>query len=235
MESYTEMALGLVSTHSFPAIVGTADTMLKSGNVRLVGYEKIGGGSCTAVVRGKTPDVRIAVAAGVETAEKYFQQEVTSLVLPRPLPNLEAVLPIGSLLARYLNYDPNNPYRDQAVGLIETRGFPALVGSCDAMLKAADVVLTGYHTIGDGLVTAIIRGHVSDVTAAIEAGMFEAERIGELHAIMIIPRPMDDMEPTLSTALVQPEPLRTPIRIREAEKEVLVLNARQTLLIPSKE
>lgn len=231
LEHYEDLALGMVSAQSFPAIVGTADTMLKSGNVHLVGYEKIGGGDCTAVVRGKTPDVRIAVAAGVETAEKYFQQVVSSTVIPRPMPNLEVVLPIGSLLAQYLNFNGDTTHYDQAVGLLETRGFPALVGACDAMLKAADVTLTTYHTIGDGLCTAVIRGHVSDVTAAIEMGMHEASRIGELHAIMIIPRPLPDMEPSLAPLAVV-EPLRTPITIKAVEKEVIVLAPGQVLLIP---
>ena len=51
-DSLKNTALGLVSTSSFPAIVGTADMMLKSAGVHLVGYEKIGSGQCTAIVRG---------------------------------------------------------------------------------------------------------------------------------------------------------------------------------------
>ncbi|WP_218079736.1 carbon dioxide-concentrating mechanism protein [Anthocerotibacter panamensis] len=231
LEHYEETALGLVSTRSFPAIVGTADMMLKSANVHLVGYERIGSGYCTAVVRGKTPDVRLAVAAGVETAEK-FGQLVSSLVLPRPLPNLEAVLPIGSLLAQLVE-GHTTEFTDQAIGLLETRGFPAMVGAADAMVKAAEVYFSGYQTIGAGLCTAIIRGHVSSVIYAIEAGMQEAERIGELHAVMVIPRPMEDMEHTLP-AMVERQPLRLPITVKEMEREALNLTARQaqTLLVP---
>ncbi len=224
IDNFEDMALGLVSTRSFPAIVGTADTMLKSGNVHLIGYEKIGSGYCTAVVRGKTPDVRIAVEAGARTAEKDFMQLVSSLVIPRPLPNLEAVLPIGNLLAQFNQNDDDGRFHDQAVGLLETRGFPALVGACDAMLKAGDVFLTGYQTIGDGLCTAIIRGHVSDVTVAIEAGMFEAQRIGELHAIMIIARPMPEMEHTLAM-ITERQPLRIPLMAKETVLEVINLTA----------
>src|SRR5579883_3545460 len=99
-DNWKDTALGLVSTQSFPAIVGTADMMLKSAEVALVGYEKIGGGHCTAIVRGGIADVRLAVSAGVETAEQ-FGQLVSSLVIARPLPNLEAVLPIGKLLAQF--------------------------------------------------------------------------------------------------------------------------------------
>jgi len=232
LDHYDELALGLVSTRSFPAVVGTADTMLKAGNVHLVGYEKIGSGYCTAVIRGKTPDVRIAVAAGVQTAENDFQQPVSWLVIPRPLPNLDAILPIGSLLAQCIPTGDYLEYRDQAVGLLETRGFPAMVGAADAMLKAAEVTLTAYQTIGDGLCTAIIRGQVSSVAYAIEAGMKEAERIGELHAIMIIARPLEDIEHTLLPPQPTRQPLRLPIAVKEAEREVLNINSRQTLLIP---
>ena len=86
----SDSALGLVSTKSFPAIVGTADMMLKSAQVTLVGYEKIGSGHCTAVVRGKIADVRLAVEEGARTAEQ-FGQLVSKLVIARPMPNLEAI------------------------------------------------------------------------------------------------------------------------------------------------
>ena len=70
---FGDAALGLVTTRSFPAIVGTADMMLKSSGVILVGYEKIGSGYCTAVVRGGTADVRLAVESGAEAAKKFGQ------------------------------------------------------------------------------------------------------------------------------------------------------------------
>lgn len=94
---FKDSALGLVSTKSFPAIVGTADMMLKSAEVTMVGYEKIGNGYCTAVVRGNIADVRLAVEEGAKTAEK-FGQLISKLVIARPMPNLEAIFPIGSHL-----------------------------------------------------------------------------------------------------------------------------------------
>ncbi len=197
---FQDFALGLVSTHSFPAIVGTADMMLKSAHVTLVGYEKIGGGYCTAVVRGKTADVRLAVEEGAKTAEQ-FGQFVSKLVIPRPLPNLEAIFPIGSQLVELAQQQRGySRLSNRSIGLLETRGFPAMVGAADAMLKSADVQLASYETIGDGLCTAIIRGTVSNVAMAIDAGMHEAERIGELHAVMIIPRLLEDLEHTLPIA-----------------------------------
>jgi carbon dioxide concentrating mechanism protein CcmO len=221
-----ETALGLVSTQSFPAIVGTADMMLKSAGVTLVGYEKTGSGYCTAIVRGGIADVRLAVQVGVETALK-FGQYVSSLVLARPLPNLEAVLPISARMLQVAQNGGVSKLSNQAIGLLETRGFPAMVGAADIMLKSAEVQLSAYETIGAGLCTIIIRGAVADVAVAIEAGMQEASRIGELNAVMVIPRPLDDLEQTLPIAscwLEQPEPLVIPLKIKTKEREFVELN-----------
>jgi carbon dioxide concentrating mechanism protein CcmO len=195
-----DSALGLVSTFSFPAIVGTADMMLKSAEVLLVGYEKIGAGHCTAIVRGNIADVRLAVEEGAKMAEQIGQLH-TKLVIARPMPNLEAIFPIGSRLIELAQQKRGySKLSNRSIGLIETRGFPAMVGAADAMLKSADVQLASYETIGAGLCTAIIRGSVANVAVAIEAGMAEAERIGELNSVMIIPRLLEDLEHTLPVA-----------------------------------
>ncbi|MEB3355535.1 MAG: BMC domain-containing protein [Synechococcales bacterium] len=235
---FSHTALGLVSTRSFPAIIGTADMMLKSAGVTLLGYEKIGSGYCTAVVRGRLADVRIAVESGAETAQQ-FGQLVSKSVIPRPLPNLDAVLPIGSRLAQISEINGYSRLSNQAVGLLETRGFPAMVGAADAMLKSAEVQLASYEMIGSGLCTAIIRGNVADVTIAIEVGMHEAERIGELHSVMVIPRPLEDLEHTLPVAscwIETPKPLSLPLDLKEKqalpEKELLELPELRELATP---
>jgi carbon dioxide concentrating mechanism protein CcmO len=227
---FTDTALGMVSARSFPAIVGTADMMLKSASVTLVGYEKIGSGYCTAVVRGGISDVRIAVEVGAESAEQ-FGQFISKSIIPRPFPNLDAVLPIGSRLAALIEQRGYSRLSNQAIGLLETRGFPAMVGAADAMLKAADVQLAAYEMIGDGLCTAIIRGRVSDVAVAIEAGMHEAERIGELHAVMVIPRPLDDLEDSLPVASCWIEqPIALPIELKETQKELVEANQEEVAI-----
>jgi carbon dioxide concentrating mechanism protein CcmO len=233
---YRDTALGLVSTRSFPAIVGTADMMLKSANVSLVGYEKIGSGYCTAIVRGGISDVRLAVEAGAESAEQ-FGQLISSLVIPRPLANLEAVLPINSRLMQLAHGDGISRLSNMAIGLLETRGFPAMVGAADTMLKTAEVQVSAYETIGGGLCTVIIRGSVADVAMAVEAGMLEAERIGELNAVMVIPRPLDDLEQTLPIASCWvDQPLRIPLTaLKVVEKELVELPDLRILQIPGNE
>ena len=234
-----DSALGLVSTTSFPAIVGTADMMLKSAKVTLVGYEKIGAGHCTAIVRGNIADVRLAVEEGAKTAEQ-FGQLASKLVIARPMPNLEAIFPIGSRLAEIAQQQRGySRLSNTSIGLLETRGFPAMVGAADAMLKAADVHLSAYEMIGAGLCTAIVRGSIANVAVAIEAGMYEAERIGELNAVMVIPRLLEDLEyilPVASCWLEQPQPL--PILMPttvEKERELVQLPEVERIPITIKE
>ena len=84
-----------------------------------------------------------------------------------------------------------------ALGMIETKGFVAMVEAADAMVKAAKVELGGYEKIGGGFVTAIVRGDVAAVKAATEAGQRAAERIGEMVAVHIIPRPHANVDQVL--------------------------------------
>jgi len=76
-----------------------------------------------------------------------------------------------------------------ALGMIECKGFAAMVEAADAMVKAAKVELVGYEKTGGGFVTAIVRGDVAAVKAAVEAGVRGAEKVGEVVAVHVIPRP----------------------------------------------
>jgi len=84
-----------------------------------------------------------------------------------------------------------------ALGMIETRGFAAMVEASDAMVKAARVELVGYEKIGGGYVTAIVRGDVAAVKAATEAGARGAQRVGELISVHVIPRPHENVDGAL--------------------------------------
>ncbi len=77
----------------------------------------------------------------------------------------------------------------EALGMIECRGFAAMVEASDAMVKAAKVELVSYEKTGGGYVTAIVRGDVAACKAAVEAGARGAERVGEVISVHVIPRP----------------------------------------------
>ncbi|MGQ9489786.1 MAG: BMC domain-containing protein [Anaerolineae bacterium] len=85
----------------------------------------------------------------------------------------------------------------EALGMIETKGFAAMVEASDAMVKAAKVELVGYEKIGGGYVTAIVRGDVAAVKAALEAGARGAEKVGEVVSVHVIPRPHENVDRVL--------------------------------------
>lgn len=84
-----------------------------------------------------------------------------------------------------------------ALGMIETKGFVAMVEAADAMVKAANVVIVGWEQIGGGYVTAIVRGDVAAVKAATDAGAAAAQKLGELISVHVIPSPHKSLEDVL--------------------------------------
>lgn len=80
-----------------------------------------------------------------------------------------------------------------AIGMIETKGFVAALAAADAMVKAANVVITDRQEVGDGLVAVIVSGEVGAVKAATEAGAETASQVGELISVHVIPRPHPEL------------------------------------------
>ena len=98
---------------------------------------------------------------------------------------IDAVIPAGNRVG--INYM-------QALGMVECMGLVAMIEAADAMVKAANVKLVGYEKIDAGLVTAIVRGEVGAVKAAVDAGAAAARRIGTVTAVHLIPRPHDEVD-----------------------------------------
>ena len=90
---------------------------------------------------------------------------------------------------------------NEALGMIETKGLVGAIEAADAMTKSANVSLTGYETIGSGLVTVMVRGDVGAVKAAVDAGSAAAEQVGEVVSQHVIPRPHTDVEKILPKTL----------------------------------
>ncbi len=82
----------------------------------------------------------------------------------------------------------------EALGMIECRGFVAMIEAADAAVKAANVTLVGYEKIDAGLVIAIVRGEVAAVKAAVDAGAASARRVGEVVSTHVIPRPHSEVD-----------------------------------------
>ena len=90
----------------------------------------------------------------------------------------------------------------EALGMIEAKGFVALVEATDAMLKAADVQFHGWDKVGSGMVSAFVTGDVAAVKAATDAGANAASRVGEVVSVQVIPRPHEDL------GIVLPPPMK---------------------------
>ena len=87
-------ALGMVETKGLVGMIEAADAMAKAAKVKLVAYEKIGGGYVTILCRGDVAAVKASVDAGAAAAQKVGEL-VSVHVIPRPHKSLENILPIG--------------------------------------------------------------------------------------------------------------------------------------------
>lgn len=85
-------ALGMIETKGLVGAIEAADAMVKSANVQLVGYEKIGSGLVTVMVRGDVGAVKAATDAGAAAAQKVGQV-MSAHVIPRPHTDVEKILP----------------------------------------------------------------------------------------------------------------------------------------------
>jgi ethanolamine utilization protein EutM len=84
----------MVETKGLVAMIEAADAMVKAANVQLVGYEKIGAGFVTAIVRGDVAAVKAATDAGAAAARRVGEL-VSVHVIPRPHGSVDDVMPIG--------------------------------------------------------------------------------------------------------------------------------------------
>ena len=95
--------------------------------------------------------------------------------------------------AKPRNEERKSAMADNAIGLIETKGYVAALAAGDAMVKAANVTIVGREQVGDGLVSVTIVGDVGAVKAATEAGAETATSVGELVSVHVIPRPHPEL------------------------------------------
>jgi len=89
------------------------------------------------------------------------------------------------------------PLSERALGLVETRGLIGAIEAADAMVKAAKVTLLDRELSSGAMVTIKVIGETGAVRAALDAGAKAAERVGELIATHMIPRPHDEVEDVL--------------------------------------
>ena len=186
-----KQALGMIETKGLVALFEATDAMLKSANVSFAGWQTVGAGLVTAFVEGDVAAVKAATDAGAEAASR-IGEVVSVQVISRPHDELPSFVQQNKLRRKSLAPQVGRGDKmSQAIGLIETRGMVGLVEASDAMVKAASVELVKTVQIGGGYVTAIVRGDVGSVRAAVDAGAIAAKVVGELVSSHVIARPHD--------------------------------------------
>jgi ethanolamine utilization protein EutM len=122
------------------------------------------------------------------------------------LPRAEWFPDSGQIAGQGLTFTTIRHVKEQtmaeALGMVECMGLVAMIEAADAMVKAANVRLVGWEKIDAGLVTAIVRGEVAAVRAAVDAGAAAGRKVGQVVATHIIPQPHDDVDtgiPVLKT------------------------------------
>jgi len=87
-------ALGMIETKGLVALIEASDAMVKAAKVKLVAYEKVGGGYVTALIRGDVAACKAATDAGAAAAQKVGEL-ISVHVIPRPHTNVHDVFPSG--------------------------------------------------------------------------------------------------------------------------------------------
>nr|WP_320173301.1 BMC domain-containing protein [Maridesulfovibrio sp.] len=186
-----EEALGLIETLGMVPSIGGADQMLKTADVKLVGYENVGSTLVAVMVRGDVAAVKASVEAGAATAAEIGKLTAQN-VMPRPIRGVGDIVSVHGVETTDTDYSGPRP---RAMGLIETFGIVYVLEAADAMMKAADVELIGYENVASGYISVLVQGDVAACQAAVEAGVKAVENMGtEVYASLVIPTPHRDLE-----------------------------------------
>jgi microcompartment protein CcmL/EutN len=176
-----ETAIGLVETRGQAGLVHATDAMNKAGRVDFLRQEHIGSGYVTTMVTGAVGAVRAAVDAGALAAK-----ETGELLVAHVIPRLHPV--VRDVCLDWKLPEPDIPPYE-ALGLVETVGFVGLIEAADAGIKAADISITNYFTVGSGLATVTFRGSTAEVQAAVSAAGTAAKEITTVKTMHTIPSP----------------------------------------------
>jgi microcompartment protein CcmL/EutN len=202
-------ALGLLETTGLAATLVAVDVMEKAAGVLVIQCELNDFSGVVTKVTGPVAAVTTAIEAGRAAAERMNGRPVATVIPRSDAEAMRAVVSpqeynplIQQDVVFFLNDQAagggtlaaaREPSMIQetsfALGLIETQGFTAVFEAIDTACKAASVEVVGKEKLGGGFVTVIIRGDLSAVTAAVEAGQAKVEGLGKLIAAHVIARP----------------------------------------------
>jgi len=188
-------ALALVEIPGWSPAMVVLDAMEKNASIRILQTELNDAPGVCLKLTGRISDVQSAARAA-EAAAAAMHVRVLAHVIPRPSPGAnaayEAAPDFNPLIEQPSVRIPENTMSNQAnfaVGLIETQGFTAAFEAIDTALKTANVEVLAREKLGGGYITIVIKGDVSAVRAAVDAGKARVEGLGKLIAAHVIASP----------------------------------------------
>ncbi len=203
-ETASNETIGLLEVTGLTPTLAAVDAMQKAADVRVIQCELNDFyGVCTKIT-GNTSAVTTAIEAGRRVAEQMGGQPIADVIHRTDSRATDAIIsppehnPLIEQDVVFLPCDQPLPAGKKltmsqdtttALGLIETQGFTAVFEAIDTACKAANVEVVGKEKLGGGYVTVIIRGDLSAVSSAVEAGKAKVSALGKLIAAHVIARP----------------------------------------------
>ena len=204
-------ALGMIEVYSFTTVVCCADIMAKTGNVKVIAFDRnrpFAKGFPVPLIMAVKVEGEVAdVKASVEAAKAYAESKghyIVSKVIANPGEDVDKMAFLNDINRdkynkkmpkSFINLEKCPEFKgENAIALLEVEGLVASIEGLDAMLKTADVRLV--HTekrLGGRLVTLIVAGKVDAVTSALERGKVTAELLGKVFGSEVIPNPHDEL------------------------------------------
>ena len=202
-------ALGMMEVYGFPAVITCADIAAKAADVKVIAFDRnrpFGKFPVPLIMQFKIEGNISAVKAAMEAAEQYaksIDKFIVSYVIPNPSDGVEKMaykLDINkdkfnkNLPKTLLGAKEIQPKSKSAIGIVEVEGLVASIAGLDSLLKAADVrLIHSEKRLGGRLVSFVVTGSVSAVTAAVESGKNTASGVGKVYGETIIANPHDEV------------------------------------------
>lgn len=196
------MPLGIVEISALGAAMVVLDAMDKAADIRLLQAELNDYYGYVLKVSGDSASLRAAIESARQIADQMQAPCHTSIIdapdrqawavmmsKPEYQPLIEQNVVFIPVMREGTQTMSSN--KIEAIGLIETQGFTAVIEAIDTACKAANVEVIGKEKLGGGYITVLIRGDVAAVNAAVEAGKARVNNLGKLIAAHVIARPSE--------------------------------------------
>ncbi len=202
MSAVVTDAVGLIEIGSWTASMAGLDAAEKAADIRVLQIELNDLLGTSLKITGSVADVEAALRAAEITANA-MKASVVVQAINRPHKNSALLWPMKEefnplieqnvihLPDEKIMADTTQTTAGQAIGLIETQGFSAVIEAIDSASKAANVETVGREKLGGGYICVVIKGDVAAVKAAVEAASnrITSLNLGKLIAAHVIARP----------------------------------------------